>query len=88
MRCTFAGITIATVVSGRLRGPARGDGGELQAGARRVPRSSSTVSKSRCDFEAAADAAAFASAQVRPCRSLGAMDVGTRNCTPRRLRDT
>ena len=38
MRCTFTGITIATVVSGRLRGRARGDGGELQAGARRVPR--------------------------------------------------
>ena len=30
-------------------GPARGDGGELQAGARRVPRSSSTVSRSRCN---------------------------------------
>ena len=49
MRCTFTGISIATVVSGRLRGPACGDGGELQAGARRVPRSSSTVSRSRCN---------------------------------------
>ena len=45
MRCTFTVITIATVVSGGLRGPARGDGGKLQAGARRVPRSGSTVSK-------------------------------------------
>ena len=52
MRCKFTGITIATiatVVSGRLREPARGDGGELQVGARRVPRSGSTVSRPRCD---------------------------------------
>ena len=32
--------------SGRLRGPARGDGGEPQARARRVPRSGSTVRRS------------------------------------------
>ena len=39
MRCTFYRHHHRDSRSGRLRGPAHGDGGELQAGARRVPRS-------------------------------------------------
>ena len=63
MRCTFAGITIATVVSAGCAYP-----------------HAATVENFRRVFDEY-------HAQVRPCRGLDAMDVGTRDSTPCRLRE-